>query len=136
MYAPRGFSRPSTPGRGIRRAICPGLEMQGWEITFKGEWVKTFKRGFATVVAIILWPVNKLLQDRGYQIRTHYVKSVQRRSFFWSVFSCIQTEYGDLLCKSPYSVQIQENTDQKNLRIWTLFTQWLCDWMHDTILKD
>ena len=25
--------------------------------------------------------------------------------------------------KSPYSVQIPENTDQKKLRIWTLFTQ-------------
>ena len=25
-----------------------------------------------------------------------------------------------------YSVQIQENIDQKKLRIWTLFTQWLC----------
>ena len=25
----------------------------------------------------------------------HCVKSVQIRSFFWSVFSCIQTEYGD-----------------------------------------
>ena len=24
------------------------------------------------------------------------MKSVQIRSFFWSVFSCIQTEYGDL----------------------------------------
>ena len=44
--------------------------------------------------------------------------------FFWSVFSCIRKEYGDLLHKSPYSVQIQENTDQKKLRIWTLFTQW------------
>ena len=39
----------------------------------------------------------------------HCVKSVQIRSFFWSVFSFIQTEYGDV--------------DQKNLRIWTLFTQ-------------
>ena len=27
----------------------------------------------------------------------HYVKSVQIRSFFWSLFSCIWTEYGDLL---------------------------------------
>ena len=27
----------------------------------------------------------------------HCVKSVQRRSFFWSAFFCIQTEYGDLL---------------------------------------
>ena len=25
------------------------------------------------------------------------MKSVQRRSFFWSAFFCIQTEYGDLL---------------------------------------
>ena len=50
----------------------------------------------------------------------HCVKSVQIRSFFWSVFSCIRTKYGDLLRKS---VRIQENKDQKNLRIWTLFTQ-------------
>ena len=28
----------------------------------------------------------------------------------------------DLLRKSPYSVQIQENTDHKKLRIWKLFT--------------
>ena len=34
--------------------------------------------------------------------------------FFWSVFSSIWSEYGDLPSKSPYSVQIRENTDQKN----------------------
>ena len=50
------------------------------------------------------------------------MKSVQIRSFFWSVFSCIQTECEDLRIKSPYSVRIQENTDQKKLCIWTLFT--------------
>ena len=43
----------------------------------------------------------------------HCVKSVQIRSYFWSVFSCIRTEYGDLLHKFPNSVQMQENTDQK-----------------------
>ena len=43
--------------------------------------------------------------------------------FFRSVFSCIRTEYGDLLCKFLYSVQIQENKDQEKLGIWTLFTQ-------------
>ena len=53
----------------------------------------------------------------------HCVKSAQIRSFFWSIFSCIRTEYGDLFRKSPYSVWIQENTDQKKSRIWTLFTQ-------------
>ena len=53
----------------------------------------------------------------------HCVKSVQIGSFFWSVFSRIWNEYGDLQSKSPYSVQIRENTDQKKLPIWTLFTQ-------------
>ena len=32
--------------------------------------------------------------------RLHCLKSVQIRSFFWSVFSCIRTEYG--LEKTPY----------------------------------
>ena len=44
----------------------------------------------------------------------HCVKSVQMRKFSWSVFSCIRTEYWDLICKSPYSVQRQENMDHKN----------------------
>ena len=33
---------------------------------------------------------------------------------FLFVFSYIRTEYVDLQSKSPYSVQMQENTDQKN----------------------
>ena len=32
------------------------------------------------------------------------VKSVQIRNYFWSAFSCIWTEYGDLRSKSPYLV--------------------------------
>ena len=56
----------------------------------------------------------------------HCVKSVQIRSCFWSVFSCIRTEYGDLFRKSPYLVRIQENVDQKNFRIWTLVRKWVC----------
>ena len=34
--------------------------------------------------------------------------------FFWPVFSCIRTEYGEIRSLSPYSVQMWENTDQKN----------------------
>ena len=34
--------------------------------------------------------------------------------FFWSVFPNIRTECGKILCISPYSVRMQENTDQKN----------------------
>ena len=32
-----------------------------------------------------------------YKFQCHWVKSVQIRSYFWSVFSCIRTEYGNLL---------------------------------------
>ena len=51
---------------------------------------------------------------------SHWVKSIQIRSISWSVFSCIRTEYRELRRKSSYWVRIQENTDQKKLRIWTL----------------
>ena len=33
--------------------------------------------------------------------------SVPMRSYFWSLFSCIRTEYRDLLRNSPYSVPIR-----------------------------
>ena len=53
------------------------------------------------------------------------MKSVQIRRFFWFVFSRIRTEYGEIWSISPYSVRMREYTDQKKLRIWTLFTQCL-----------
>ena len=34
--------------------------------------------------------------------------------FFWSVFSRIRTEYREKFHISSYSVQMRENTDQKN----------------------
>ena len=48
----------------------------------------------------------------------HCVKSGQIGSSFWSSFSRVRTEYGNLLQK-----WIRENTDHKKLRTWTLFTQ-------------
>ena len=53
---------------------------------------------------------NKLEREEREQ---HCVKSFQIQSYFWSVFSCIRIEYRDLLRKSPYSIRIQENIDQK-----------------------
>ena len=47
----------------------------------------------------------------------HCVKSVQILSFFWSVFSSFQTEYGEIHRISPYSVRMQENTNQKKLPV-------------------
>ena len=45
----------------------------------------------------------------------HYVKSVPIRSFFWSVFSGIWAECGDLLRKPSYSARAGENIDQNKL---------------------
>ena len=42
--------------------------------------------------------------ERNYSLR----EKCPNLEFFWSVFPCIRTEYGELL------------------RIWTLFTQWFC----------
>ena len=53
----------------------------------------------------------------------HCAKSVQIWSDFWSVFSLIRTEYGEILRISLHSIRMRENMDQKSLRIWTLFKQ-------------
>ena len=53
-------------------------------------------------------------------------KNIHIRSFFWSVFSCVGTEYGVSTYRAfsgPYFLVFGLNTDQKKLRIWTLFTQ-------------
>ena len=66
--------------------------------------------------------------------------------FLWSVFSPIWAENEDLLPKSPYSVQIQENTDQKKLSVWKLFMQcpsskfmfklcWMSGWICSKLLE-
>ena len=39
------------------------------------------------------------------------MKSVQVWNFFWSVFSRIWTEYGEILHIAQYSVRMQENTN-------------------------
>ena len=39
---------------------------------------------------------------------------MSKHGVFWSAFYYIWTDYGDLICKSPYSVQVRENMDQKN----------------------
>ena len=41
--------------------------------------------------------------------------------FFYSVFSRIRTEYEEILCFSPYSVQMRESGQEK-LQIEALFT--------------
>ena len=43
---------------------------------------------------------------------------------FWSVFSRIRTEYGEILRISLYSVRMRENTDQ-NMEIQFLWLMWI-----------
>ena len=49
--------------------------------------------------------------------------------FFWMFWCWKHQKHSGFLQvwkeKSPYSVRIRESTDQKKLRIWTLFMQWL-----------
>ena len=47
-------------------------------------------------------------------VHSHCVKSAQIRSFFWSVFSRIRTEYREILCISPYSVRMRKIRLVKN----------------------
>ena len=50
----------------------------------------------------------------NFVVAVQYLKSVQIRSFFCSVFSCIRNEHGDLRPKCLYAVRIQENLTRRN----------------------
>ena len=41
--------------------------------------------------------------------------------FSWSTFSPIRTEYGKIWSISPHSVQMRENTGQKNSEYWNFY---------------
>lgn len=55
--------------------------------------------------------------------------------FFRSLFSCIRSEYGELLCKSSYLIEIRKNTDQDKLQILTVLTQRFSHATNDQIYK-
>ena len=59
-----------------------------------------------------LYRIGKVFPSSVYSEETH--KKRPYWEFFLSVFSLIWTEYGDLQSKSPYSVRMWENMDQKN----------------------
>ena len=87
--------------------------------------VTSFYKCYVPSKSMILWTFHVVRIWSGVRVKyIHCVKSVQIRSIFW-VFSRIRTEYGELLCISPYSVRMRKNTDQKKLCIWAILTQWL-----------
>ena len=72
----------------------------------------------AVVKIILFW--YALNQNISGVIR-HCVKSVQIRSFFWSVFSCVQTEYRKIRTrKTPYLDTFHAVHIPSNKRPWRL----------------
>ena len=55
---------------------------------------------------------TKFLEPKLWVVSTLW--KVHKYTFFSGPYFRIWTEYEDLLLKSPYSVRIRENTDQKN----------------------
>ena len=64
--------------------------------------------------------INSYFNNKGKTRKTPQHKKYQMWSFFWSVFSCIWTQYRDLHCKSLYSVLIWQDLGQKKLSV-----QWI-----------
>ena len=82
------------------------------QMFLKGFIIIRFKHFWRNLnIELILAPGCEFLSAKCIQ---QSVKNVQIRIFFWSAFSRIRTEYVDLWSKYPYSVQMWENTDQKN----------------------
>ena len=81
-------------------------------------------RNVGILDARIILLFHKLAMKLAYWLcwLLHCVSSIQVRSFFPSVCSLILAEYGEILLQSLYSVRLRENTDQKKLCLWTLFT--------------
>ena len=92
-------------------------------LSLRGDWPELLPFVSCLKFKLFFEFYMALFQLFSFQCNLHSVKCVQIRSFFGSVFSHIRTEYGEILCISPYSVRMRENTDQEKLRIWTLFTQ-------------
>ena len=48
------------------------------------------------------------------QVKLALLKKCPYSELFWSAFSRIRTEYGEIRSISPFSVQMRENLDQNN----------------------
>ena len=66
----------------------------------------------------VLYEIIKMLHKRMlnaiYLYRISLRKKCPYSDLFWSVFSRIWTEYGEIWSISPYSVRLRENKDQHN----------------------
>ena len=58
--------------------------------------------------------LGELIQPQVIPPRSSLLKKCPYVEIFWSLFSRIQKEYGELLLISPYSVRMRGTTNQKN----------------------
>ena len=72
----------------------------------------TLQKDYVIQLTLVVYPLIKVKT----QISTPLIlrKICRYSELFWSVFYRIWTEYGDMWSISPYSVRMQENTDQNN----------------------
>ena len=82
-----------------------------WKLDISTDKLEKLQPG-CMVETIGLWTPERLVSGHlnSGSLRKKYLYS----ELFWSVFSHIRTEYGEIWSISQYSVQIRENADQNN----------------------
>ena len=89
------------------------------KVTFTSKWkldvsidkLEKLEPG-CMIETIGLWTPERLVS--GHLNSGSLCKKYLYSELFWSVFSHIRTEYGEIWSISQYSVQIRENADQNN----------------------
>ena len=75
---------------------------------FKDVWAVSIAQ---LLTKILRWDLNNI-----FFLKYLLYEKCLYSEFYCCLFSRIQAEYGDLLCKSSYSVRIWKNADQKNFK--------------------
>ena len=71
-----------------------------------------------------MWPNPQFLADLVTFIEEILNEKLHFLCSVWFIFLYILSEYGDLLCNSPYSVQLREkDCTRKKPQIWIIFAQ-------------
>ena len=80
-------------------------------------WRNTSTQSLQLILIIITINLLQMVVDIAKYYSNHFTVAETASTIFIAMAS-------NILCKSPYSVRVRENTDQRKLGIWTLFTQW------------
>ena len=85
----------------------------------KGRTMSTkHESGVMTVICDVSFDFFcfRWIWNSGVQISARYIlrKKCPWSELFWSLFSRIRTEYEEILCISPYSIRIGDDTDRNN----------------------